>query len=236
MKKISNVLVVTLLAVLCLSSYAYAELREPARENMEKVREFGYDLDSMPTKIVKFDKDLVFVFDESKDDIGDEGWELWYVDETYGLENFAKEPAYAKTVALQKAVFGEENWAYEVYRKHDDVPGILCAGVGGLIDGEPDISYTYIDPLKEETVDNYDHTLVTFYGDCNLDGVLDLKDVLSLRKQLASILSNAFDDALLDVNRDKIIDMKDVLQLRKQIAGLNETSVHVGYEFDVCSF
>lgn len=67
--------------------------------------------------------------------------------------------------------------------------------------------------LPEESVD--EPTL----GDVNGDGNLDMKDVLALRKYLASISGNINTNNA-DVNGDDSLDMKDVLMIRKYLANL----------------
>ena len=58
-------------------------------------------------------------------------------------------------------------------------------------------------------------------GDANDDGAVNMKDVLTLRKMLASI-EVAYNAANSDVNEDGEVNMKDVLMLRKYLAGLIE--------------
>ncbi len=59
-------------------------------------------------------------------------------------------------------------------------------------------------------------------GDANDDGTVDMKDVLTIRKQLAGMaVSCNMQNA--DCNGDNAVDMKDVLMLRKYLAGLVET-------------
>ena len=59
----------------------------------------------------------------------------------------------------------------------------------------------------------------TVQGDANGDGSLDMKDVLVVRKFIAS-MDVQIDETAADVNRDGSVDMKDVLMMRKIIAGL----------------
>ncbi len=56
-------------------------------------------------------------------------------------------------------------------------------------------------------------------GDANDDGLVNMKDVLTLRKQLAG-LSPTIDMKNADCNEDGEVNMKDVLLLRKFLAGL----------------
>ena len=55
------------------------------------------------------------------------------------------------------------------------------------------------------------------YGDANGDGVINMKDVLVVRKHIAD-LPVELDLAAADVNRDKTVNMKDVLALRQIVA------------------
>ena len=57
-------------------------------------------------------------------------------------------------------------------------------------------------------------------GDANGDNVVNMKDVLMLRKNIAGIAADGFNSAAADFNQDGSINMKDVLGLRKQIAGI----------------
>ena len=63
---------------------------------------------------------------------------------------------------------------------------------------------------------------VLMLGDANDDGAVNMKDVLTLRKMLASI-EIAYNAKNADVNGDGDVNMKDVLMLRKYLAGLIET-------------
>ncbi len=57
-------------------------------------------------------------------------------------------------------------------------------------------------------------------GDAIPDGVLDMKDVLAMRKVIAKMAVEGFNAANADFNGDGALDMKDVLALRKTIAGI----------------
>ena len=59
-------------------------------------------------------------------------------------------------------------------------------------------------------------------GDLNDDGVVDMKDVLLLRKFIAN-LTTLSDETVADVNADNSVDMKDVLLMRKYIANWDVT-------------
>lgn len=64
---------------------------------------------------------------------------------------------------------------------------------------------------------------VPLYGDANGDGVIDMKDVLTVRKYVAE-LSVTLNLATADANRDGAINTKDVLWLRKYIAAARPTT------------
>ena len=57
------------------------------------------------------------------------------------------------------------------------------------------------------------------YGDVNGDGVVNMKDVLALRKHIAGVVIDIHFDAA-DTNADDVVNLKDVLALRKFIAGI----------------
>ena len=56
-------------------------------------------------------------------------------------------------------------------------------------------------------------------GDANKDGAVNMKDVLVVRKYLASLTTD-LDLKAADMNGDGAVNMKDVLALRKKLAGL----------------
>ena len=58
-------------------------------------------------------------------------------------------------------------------------------------------------------------------GDVNVDGAVDMKDVLLLRRRIAGIVFlEHYQERRADVNEDDSVNMKDVLMLRRLIAGL----------------
>ena len=63
-------------------------------------------------------------------------------------------------------------------------------------------------------------TATTTIGDANGDGVVNMKDVLAVRKFVAGIAVGGFNEAAAVVNKDGAVNMKDVLMVRKFIAGL----------------
>ena len=72
--------------------------------------------------------------------------------------------------------------------------------------GEPTATGTNAEPVTP-----------VLYGDANGDGVINMKDVLVVRKHIAD-LPVELDLAAADVNRDKSVNMKDVLALRQIVA------------------
>ena len=79
------------------------------------------------------------------------------------------------------------------------------------------------DVSEDESGDQSDESGISelVYGDGNGDGVVDMKDVLLLRKFLAG-LADEIDQLNADVNVDKSLDMKDVLMIRKFLAHMIE--------------
>lgn len=73
------------------------------------------------------------------------------------------------------------------------------------------------DPIVDYPVDPFADGIV--FGDANLDGSVDMKDVLLIRRIIAG-LEPPRHIAYADVNQNGEIDMKDVLLIRKMIAGL----------------
>ncbi len=86
-----------------------------------------------------------------------------------------------------------------------------------------------VEPSEEESAnpdesDESDESgnVETLLGDANDDGVVDMKDVLLLRKYLAG-LAGEINQLNADVNVDTSLDMKDVLMIRKFLAHMIET-------------
>ncbi len=92
-----------------------------------------------------------------------------------------------------------------------------------------DVNDAYINPpppipTTEETSTTTTPTSNTrLSGDVNDDGILDMKDVLAIRKYLAG-LTDEIDKTNADANMDESLDMKDVLIIRKHLAGILEES------------
>ena len=84
---------------------------------------------------------------------------------------------------------------------------------------EPTIAPTEVEPTATATGTGTDVPSFILYGDANNDGVVNMKDVLALRKHIAGIeiLIHPLNS---DANADNEINMKDVLAVRKFIAGI----------------
>ena len=78
---------------------------------------------------------------------------------------------------------------------------------------EPSQSQEQTEPSQSQT----EPSQAVLAGDANNDGVINMKDVLTLRKLLADIAVE-INEAAADFNGDGSINMKDVLGLRKEIA------------------
>ncbi len=94
----------------------------------------------------------------------------------------------------------------------------------GWYDNEECIGDPVADPVFGETTVLYaklsEKSILP--GDANLDGKIDMRDVLAVRKTILSILKYSdidFDNA--DFNADDNLDMRDVLGIRKKILGVN---------------
>ena len=70
---------------------------------------------------------------------------------------------------------------------------------------EPTATATNVEPVA------------VLYGDANGDGVINMKDVLAVRKHIAD-LPVELDLAAADINRDEAVNMKDVLAVRQIVA------------------
>ena len=78
----------------------------------------------------------------------------------------------------------------------------------------------YTEPVYTEPVYTQPVTPSSvLYGDANADSVVNMKDVLTMRKYVAS-LPVQIDLVAGDTNGDNVVNMKDVLTVRKYIAGL----------------
>ena len=113
---------------------------------------------------------------------------------------------------LTNATFSDETMLQEYVSASDTVLCLYSDNSGDVVNVQTLTLYAYRD--TEPTATNVEPTLV---GDANADGVINLKDVLVLRKYLAD-LPVELDLAAADVNRDKSVNMKDVLALRQILA------------------
>lgn len=103
----------------------------------------------------------------------------------------------------------------------------------------PELELAWMDALTEEELSPTPGTIPTtgpsatatepqptapsiVAGDVNLDGLVNMKDVLLVRKYLADMPAD-LDLAAADMNGDGTVNMKDVLALRKQLAGIGDT-------------
>ncbi len=72
-------------------------------------------------------------------------------------------------------------------------------------------------PTATATATNVDPVTPVLYGDANGDGVVNMKDVLAVRKYVAE-METELDFAAADINRDEAVNMKDVLAVRQIVA------------------
>lgn len=79
---------------------------------------------------------------------------------------------------------------------------------------EPTATVTETEPTATAT-----EAPITFLGDANGDGAVNMKDVLTLRKQIAGMTVFCYMENA-DVNGDGDVNMKDVLMLRKFLANI----------------
>lgn len=71
------------------------------------------------------------------------------------------------------------------------------------------------------------------FGDANNDGVVDLKDILIVKKYIAQQHVNQFNFLNADINSDKIIDEKDIILVKRYMA---EVDIKLGPELTVCFY
>lgn len=113
---------------------------------------------------------------------------------------------------LTNATFSDEKMLQEYVSASDTVLCLYSDNSGDVVNVQTLTLYAYRD--TEPTATEAEPTLV---GDANADGVINLKDVLVLRKYLADIPVE-IDLVGADMTRDNTVNMKDVLALRLRIA------------------
>ena len=99
---------------------------------------------------------------------------------------------------------------------------------GNWIDGISGNVITVPESFEIDYVNLEDNVFTTIYGDVNLDGTVNGKDITYLRRYLSSTEGYTLDNdgkERADVNLDGAIDNKDILVLRRYLAGGYE-----GYE------
>lgn len=82
-------------------------------------------------------------------------------------------------------------------------------------------------------VQTFAKTSENIYGDADGDKVIDLKDVLALKKYISGKEASHFELGNADVNADGNVDLKDMLILKKYLA---EWDIHLGPELLTVSF
>ncbi len=92
------------------------------------------------------------------------------------------------------------------------IVALSVSATEGDLAGETDATATAVETTGTEAP-------ALICGDANSDGVVNLKDVLFVRKYLAD-LEVSIDLVAADTNNDGEVNMKDVLNLRKFIADM----------------
>ncbi len=113
---------------------------------------------------------------------------------------------------LTKATFSDEKMLQEYLSASDTVLCVYSDNSGDAVNVQRLTLYAYRE--TGPTATNAEPVLV---GDANGDGVINLKDVLVLRKYLAE-MPVEIDLVGADMTRDNAVNMKDVLALRLRIA------------------
>ena len=146
-------------------------------------------------------------------------WEEWYNEDTGEFEEFFYYSTYYPSDAVIRINYKDGT--------------SITANVGDEVDGYAIgwNDYQYLHPWtvgtdNQSTVTylgvtvNLPITVVeTLIGDVNRDGVVNAKDVASLRRHLAGGWDVTIDEAAADVNSDGAINAKDVATLRRYLAG-----------------
>lgn len=125
--------------------------------------------------------------------------------------------------------FGQSEYDCSVFR--DELTVVVGDGGNTPVYTEPaytEPAYTqpaytepvYTQPVYTQPVETQPATPSSvLYGDANMDSVVNMKDVLTMRKYVAG-LSVDIDLISADTNVDSLVNMKDVLTVRKYVAGL----------------
>ncbi len=195
-------IITLLLLVMCLSLAVSAKVLDPARENgiAEKA---GYKLDEMET---------------SKEILDNGDVKIWYIDTTenpraWMASRFPEmsDPESSEYKATYSYYFDVNNGCYsfvDVYLEETSIDGILKQRVCGGREGTKRAWY----PI----------------GDTDLNGEVNLADVLCLRQILAGLSSQKlFYYSTADLNQDKTMDLKDVLLLRRIIAKMDKIDLTI---------
>ena len=231
MKKLKQWIVYPVLTALlcaCLTVPVNAEtILDPARES-GKATEAGFDLDTMQTEQETLDDGTI---------------KIWYLDDTAltelqkQIEDYEQrrplDPQIAGKIARLIASHPNEAWYSVDYVPHPDIDGVKVATITFAEECLP-VSYAGFYCAEPDKIGQEDYGTCTFFtykGECNGDGAIDMKDVLSIRLFLCSWGAGEIDNpdgyelcdcmyqGYWDANNDDYVDMQDVLYLRKYIAG-----------------
>lgn len=169
-----------LTTLFCLNFSASAKILDPAREKMEKIQEYGYDLDTMPTMEEVLENGDIFI---------------WHIDNSKSVESYVKaaqgNEELVQAIEYAKKLYGDNKWAYNKYENHPEIDGIKLeigvftkstyrrgdVNVDTIVDMKDVLELRWILILKNKKIN-----LIT--SDINGDKVVNMKDVLGLRHLL----------------------------------------------------
>ena len=126
-----------------------------------------------------------------------------------------------KVSDLTKATFSDERMMQEYLTASHANLCLYSDNSGDVVNVQSLTLYAFRESGATATATNVEPVLAC---DANGDGVINMKDVLVVRRYLAG-LDVEYDTQNTDVNSDGNINMKDVLMLRKFLAGIIEKLV-----------
>lgn len=143
-----------------------------------------------------------------------------YITFDSNIASLVGDPAIGETINQMNAV----TYTYQVPMNGNvDITGTIAnpdfqAAVIDSNGSTPPVNPVTTTTTKQET-SIPDEPGVYSLGDVNLDKVVDMKDVLAIRKKIAG-QTVSINEITADANQDKAIDMKDVLAIRKHVANM----------------